>query len=757
MNRPPLSEHTLRSARPGPEKAPDAHPAYSTLLAELLGPEVTDLEPPGLADLIGSVLGLCEGQRRRTILPLASSTGEFALVRRGEHVLLSYYDSGLIPQIFVRDRVLALPSLLAACTRAAFEMSEHAQAGSIEKAARRLYERCARTEIKPDDLTAPAVVTRRGGALVRSEAPLAFGFSARIPQSEAFVCEQGARADVHALLFDGELWGFVHGRRITLARGPIFPAIARMMNAARSIVEAWESQRPLSLRLRAGEFGIGVRLDKAGELSLTLVAGNSETLTLASTSVPEAVSPMLKLATDLARAVVGADRNQARNLRLAALRDEARALRRVVRTKTSRTSFVNRDPDFLRASAVANVSRESSAAANDAGPTKLRLSLRWHAELDGLDAASTFLCGDRVVAATQRSQMALSRDDGEPLWMRNVPAQTSLMAGTSLLCVAHDGEVSLVDVTDGEAYARCRIAPRVAGAMTGVFVGSRHTPPLMVLTEGRDRLVAIDVRSGEPRWRFRSRGRGNFRFTRAGRILLVVSGDSTLDAIDVASGEVCWRWSDPGRIVLPPSVTRDLVFAVSGNPATERGALLALDLFSGQLVFRKELSTGPLTSPIASEGCVVVCAHDAVQSKLLGFDSSNGRERFNVSDPGLCEGGAPLLIDGQLVINAPNGHLSALDMQTGKVVYQHHLADPVRDDMPRRLEPVLRGGALFIPSACVHVVRPSDGRVIGGPISEGLIPDFMRVDERGWLYLAEESGHLEAYAPAPNLRLIKSS
>jgi outer membrane protein assembly factor BamB len=756
MNRPPLSEFTLRNVRPSPERPADARPAYSTLLADLLGPEVSDLEPPGLADLIGSVLGLCEGQRRRTILPLASSTGEFALVRRGEQVLLSYYDSGLVPQIFVRDRALALPSLLAACTRAALEMAEHAQAGSIQKAARRLHERCARTAIKPDDLSAPIVVTRRGGALVRSEAALAFGFSAQIPQLDSFACEHGTRADVHALLFDGELWGYVHGRRIVLARGPIFPAIARMMNAARSIVEAWESQRPLSLRLRAGEFGIGVRLDKAGQLALTLAAGNNETLTLANTSVPDAVSPMLKLATDLARTVVSADRSQAKNLRLAALRDEARALRRVVRTKTSRTSFVNRDPDFLRASAATTSVPREVQPANDAGPTKLRLSLRWHAELDGLDAAATFLCGDRLVVASQRAQVALSRDDGEPLWMRNVPAQTSLMAGTSLLCVAHDGEVSLIDVTDGEAYARCRIAPRVAGAMSGVFVGTRQTPPLMVLTEGRDRLVAIDVRSGEPRWRFRSRGRGNFRFTRAGRILLVVSGDSTLDAIDVASGEVCWRWSDPGRIVLAPSVTRDMAFAVSGNPATERGALLALDLFSGQLVFRKELSTGPLTSPIASEGCVILCVHDSVQPKLVGFDTSTGRERFNIPDPGLCEGGAPLMIDGQLVINAPNGHLSAVDLQTGKLVYQYHLADPVRDDMPRRLEPVLRGGALFIPSACVHVVRPSDGRMIGGPISEGLIPDFMRVDERGWLYLAEESGHLEAYAPAPNLRLIKS-
>jgi hypothetical protein len=52
-------------------------------------------------------------------------------------------------------------------------------------------------------------------------------------------------------------------------------------------------------------------------------------------------------------------------------------------------------------------------------------------------------------------------------------------------------------------------------------------------------------------------------------------------------------------------------------------------------------------------------------------------------------------------------------------------------------------------------VRPADGSLIGGPIAERIIPDFMRVDERGWLYVAEESGTIEAHAPIPTLRLVK--
>jgi hypothetical protein len=37
------------------------------------------------------------------------------------------------------------------------------------------------------------------------------------------------------------------------------------------------------------------------------------------------------------------------------------------------------------------------------------------------------------------------------------------------------------------------------------------------------------------------------------------------------------------------------------------------------------------------------------------------------------------------------------------------------------------------------------------------VPDLVRVDERGWVYVAEESGHLAAYAPAPQLTLVPTA
>jgi hypothetical protein len=729
---------------------------HEQLLASLLGPGARGLELPSVTDLALSLVALAEGKRRKAILPLASSTGEFALVRRGNDVLLSYYDSGPVPQIFVRDRVLDLAALIELCSEAASELSEHAESG---RTALVIAERARRTRLAPDRQLAPASLVRRGGTgVAREGTPLSFGFSARISSGEAPSGDAAARADLHALLFDGELWAHAHGRRLGLVKGPIFPAVSRMVSAARSVVDAWESQRPLCLKLRAGEFGIGVRLSRYGELALTLLGPLVEPVTLPALDVPSALSPILRVAADFVRAVVGADRSQAKNLRLTSLRDEVRALRRTLRSKAGQKSFVNREPELLRASSVPPAARERDVAQPGRPPElsgRLRLALRWRAEVEGLDANSTFLCGDRLVIATPRSQLALARDDGELLWITQRSAAATLMAGTSLICVAADGNVDLCDLSDGETYARARVAPRSGGALFGLCAGGRGTPPVAVITEGRDRLVAIDTRTGEPRWRFRSGGRGDFRMIRAGRIMLVVSGDSALDAIDVASGEVVWRWSDPGRMTFAPVVVRDRVIAVSGQPDSPAGALLCLDLFSGQLCFRRELPGAPLASPSSGEQLAMVTLLEAGVPTLAAYDLQSGERRWQREDPGLAEGGAALVVDQRLVINAALGSLSAVDLGSGELAWHHHLADPAHDDVPRRLEPVLRGGALFVPSASVHVLRPADGVLMSAPIADSVIPDFMRVDERGWLYLAEESGHIEAYAPAPHLRLVK--
>jgi hypothetical protein len=111
-------------------------------------------------------------------------------------------------------------------------------------------------------------------------------------------------------------------------------------------------------------------------------------------------------------------------------------------------------------------------------------------------------------------------------------------------------------------------------------------------------------------------------------------------------------------------------------------------------------------------------------------------------------------VDDLILVNSEGGELIAIDAGTGRTRYRHVFSNGVEGDRPRRLEPVLRSGALFVPQSEVHVVRPRDGTLLG-KLPTDLIPDLLRVDERCDVYVAEESGHLGAFAAAARLSLVQ--
>src|SRR4029453_1699322 len=107
-----------------------------------------------------------------------------------------------------------------------------------------------------------------------------------------------------------------------------------------------------------------------------------------------------------------------------------------------------------------------------------------------------------------------------------------------------------------------------------------------------------------------------------------------------------------------------------------------------------------------------------------------------------------------VILNSEGGELCAVDANDGTTRYRHVLSSGLDGDKPRRLEPLLRSGALFVPQSEIHVVRPRDGTLLG-KVPTDLIPDLLRVDERCDVYVVEESGHLAAFAAAPRLALVQ--
>jgi hypothetical protein len=749
---PPLATD---DADPTPGSGPDA---LSALRALLVGANATHAEIPPLPDLMAGAMALAEGRRSKVILPLAQTPAEFALVRRGPQVLVDCYSTLSTPEVLLRERAITLKDLLAACTNVGRTLAKASPDSLTGRALRKLTARVARTRIAVSDKApASSYVRCTGGSLGNPgrHVALSFGFEASIPPSASETNEPHAFADVHALLFEGELWAFSGERRVSLTRGPIMLAAQRMVSAVRALVEAWQAERPVHVRLRAGNFAVAVRREIQGSVSVSLSTEQSGILTWPALDVPSAALPVLRLAADLIRKLVAVDRTQTHNLRVSALRSEIRLLRRAIRGRSTRTGFENRDPERLRLTAAPALAPDSSKEASLAARGRLRYTERWSVEIDALDANSVFSCGERLIVATPKLTLALARGSGEVQWSLASERASSWLVGKCLLRLMPEGGAELLDLESGNAYARAESSLRLHGSGFAMFAGGGELPPIAIVHEANKRLIALDLRTGEPRWRFRGASAAALRVCRAGRVLLVGCGDGTIEALDVASGEVVWRYSGRGRFCLTPCVWGEIALAVAGEPGGGSGTLHAIELYTGKPLWQSELAYAPSADPIATQQTVIVPTGRSRDARLDSFEPESGEVRWTCHDPGLDNGARTLEVDDAWIINTPSGRVTALDQATGHTRWTRVLANPLTDDVPRQLEPVLRHGALFVPSAQVHILRPSDGAALTTETGCDLVPDLLRVDERAWFYVAEESGHLRAYASAPQLSLVK--
>jgi len=723
----------------------DAH------LASSERPFVPDLPSPH--DVLVALLGMAEGTRKKALVPFAGAPLEVALLRRGGSVLVSLYHTEAAPDVLVLDRRVPLDECITS-TATLLEALE-------PDASQRLVARAREVEIVEERDTGVSATRQRGGVLddPGERETLAFGFEAAIFPSAEVPRDGVSHADVHAMLFGGHLWAWVRGRRVTLVRsGPVLLAVQRMVSAVGALVTAWEEDRALHVRLRAGSFLVGVRRDRrdASEIALTLGCEDEGAITIPALAIADACMPVLRVAAEILRALVTVDRTQGRNLRIAALREEVRRLRRTVRARTRASGFTNEDPERLRRMTLALESEPPRPlrTPEERAPGSLRFAARWNVVIDGLDATSTYFCGDRLVLSNERRVLALHRDDGQCLWQHEGPAQSAFLAEGSVVRLGADGSVEIREISTGELVRRMRLAPRVGGAPAGLFVGGGSVPPIGLVAEGRDRLAAIDLRTGELRFRYSARSPGTFRLRRFGRLVLVVNGDGNVDAIDVVSGEVLWRHSAAAKFCLTPTVHGTTAIAVAGEPGRGDATLHGIDLPSGELVYKQALGGPIATAPHVLDGHLVVALTGVRRGVLASHDPTSGEIRWAIPDPGVGTGGGLVSTDRAMFVNGSTGKLVALDPQTGDALFSRTLSNPVTDDVPRKLTPLVRGGALFVPSAAVHVLRPTDGSPIGAAPPCELVPDSLHVDERGWMYVAEESGHLVALAPVQALRLI---
>ncbi|HEY3494997.1 MAG TPA: PQQ-binding-like beta-propeller repeat protein [Polyangiaceae bacterium] len=710
-----------------------------------------------LGELGSGVALLSRGKRDRITAPFYSGdeAWEIGLEAEGDGVLVSVYRTAPNPAVAVHEKRVELLALRDALKRAL------GLAATLEAAPRALSSAQAA-------LAAPWPSFGRG-ELARvtlrvatpDDEPFSIACEARFRQQRA---RREARSDepelerseLHSLLAAGCVRLRTGAAELELPR--TFPLLAaeRFLALADEALEAYRDERPLFRRVKVDGAQLAARWSsQSGGLVLKLTRDGATAdsgIAIAGIAPPAFARAAARFALGLEAAFRGADPQEARNLRLQHLAREARALESHLDSVLADDSVKNPDPESYRSFGLAP--RPSARGKWEHGG-KMRFIPRWVANVPSIDLGATFQCGERVVVSSPRQTACLDRTSGAVLWRKALPRAASVPTPLGLVRLTQDGGVTLYDLERGEARFTLRLAPRAHGGSVGAVVNAPGLPRLLAVAESDRAITAIDLVSGDVRWRHTAPRSSAFKLRRAGRLLLVAGGDSALLALDAATGEVVWRVRE--RLPFTPDLSfdRDAAFVTAGGPVGPTRAY-HIDLWTGEVRWSRELPARPTPGhpPLVTPAVVAFPTRDRRGSGLAAFDRETGESLFELAPGYSAPATSWLAVDDTLIGNSASGRLFGLDAANGKLRYAHDFPRHVEADQPRRLEPVLRSGALFVPQQHVHVLRPRDGETLG-TLPSDLIPDLLRVDEQCNVYVAEESGHVAAFGVAPRLTLVR--
>lgn len=711
-----------------------------------------------LAELGTTLAELLSGRRTRSVVQLYSESDswELGLEIDGRHALMTVFKAGQTPEVAVSERRVELVALRHALLEALSSAKYASAKAPVMAAVELAHHLLSSTAVSP----LPARHQCEISVTPRSIRNFAFRSESRLratPSSTPLPSASLERSDLHALLFCGTFGVTARSRVQTIADVPVFLVAERLVELAGECLVARQQARPLFRRLQVGHLRLGVRLAPA-DAPMAFSLGSSEVPTSSSVTFPELdpvvfTQAVVLFVRSLRDALMAADPSQAHNLRLTQLTTSANTLAEQIQPADSESSLTNPRPEEYRRFAISRLDPEVKGRWASGVP--MRFSSRWTATVPNIDLKSILVNGDHFLIGALRETACLNRHSGDVLWRKAMPRAGTLAIPNGFVRLNADGRLAVHDLESGDTRFSLRLVPRALGGAAGALVLAPGLPKIITVAEGDRRITAVDLMSGEIRWRYTARRPAPLRVRRAGRLVLVGGGDSVLVALDVISGETIWRATDRIPFTGDIAVEAEDAFLVAAG-AQGHGHLHLYDVCSGELRWSATIEERPTIgfNPLVTTRVVIVAVRDARGAGARAYDRQTGAELWSVEPGQLPRESAWLTIDDLIVVNGMDGTVSAIEANTGAFRYRHVLSRPMSPDLPRQMQPVLRSGALFVPQQQVLVFRPTDGQKLG-EIPTDLIPDVVRVDEQSAVYVAEESGHIACFATAPKLMRVK--
>lgn len=512
----------------------------------------------------------------------------------------------------------------------------------------------------------------------------------------------------------------------------------------------------MSVRLISEGLVVGVRLGADDSMVVSLVdRRNEDSILVINDLTPwEYAEAVLGAAREVRRLIVEQSPKQRRNLRLEAFAREIRVLGSWAKEQC-RGAVINRDTERYRRLAERRPLVDMPAEIGEA--SRLTFRERWRIEAEGLDLGGTRLCGPLTLVSARGFILGVETDSGSVLWRREtdrVEARMQMAGRDGIVRVAPSGQVDMIDLGSGVLRWRAELAARSGGAPVLLVIDHGPVPGVVLVAEEERKLVALDLRTGEPRWRFTAPRGGRFALRRHGRLLYVSSSDNQLSAVDLEDGSLVWRFPDRTRFQLPPAVEGETLIVPGGRPGRADGRMYAIDPFSGELKWDSAIDGGALTAPIVAGGAAMVPVRSGRKYDFVALDVGSGEILWRLPCRGWAETCALIALDDSFIVNAAGGTLRSLDAGNGRTRWTTVLGPACSDDVPLNLRVSLRSGVLFVPADTVYVVRPDDGHVVHTLGGEPPVPDMMQVDADCSVLIAEESGHIAMYELARRLSVV---
>ncbi|MGH8119517.1 MAG: outer membrane protein assembly factor BamB [Gammaproteobacteria bacterium] len=154
-----------------------------------------------------------------------------------------------------------------------------------------------------------------------------------------------------------------------------------------------------------------------------------------------------------------------------------------------------------------------------------------------------------------------------------------------------------------------------------------------------------------------------------GRIF-VADSEGEIVAIDAQTGQVLWKTDADTRITGGPGASESLVIAGTGE-----AEVITLAADSGNILWRSKVSSEVLSAPKYENNIIVV---RTIDGKIFGLDAGAGERLWTYEQtvPVLTLRGtsSPVIAGNYLVAGFDEGRLAAIELQTGKLVWDTRIA-----------------------------------------------------------------------------------